>query len=209
LFFLEYWMGFSKAQISTFLLFYFMCTVFWIPVITFASNRVGKRAAFILFMSLWAVTYGIGNLVVQPHQVLVMYLLAVFGSIGAGTSFQLCWAMIPDVVEVDEFKTGKRREGLYYGVAIFILKMGSACALFIVGQVIEMIGYVPNAVQSSSALLGLRIMFGPLIAGLIMIAILIASFMPMTRERHRALRNAIEIKRAGGECSTDGFAELL
>jgi GPH family glycoside/pentoside/hexuronide:cation symporter len=208
-YFLEYWMEFSETQISWFLLFYFGCTVLWVPVITVVSNRLGKRGAFILFMALWAFTYGIGNLIVQPHQVAVMYVLAVFGSIGAGTSFQLCWAMIPDVVEVDEFKTGRRREGLYYGVAIFTLKAGSAIALLIVGQVIERIGYVPNAVQSASALMGLRIMFGPLIAGLIIISIIIAFFMPMTRERHRALREAIETKKAGGTWDEDGFRELL
>jgi len=208
-FFLEYWMEFSETQISWFLLFFFGCTILWVPVITVVSNRIGKRGAFILFMTLWALTYGIGNLVVQPHQIVIMYALAIFGSIGAGTSFQLCWAMIPDVVEVDEFKTGKRREGLYYGVAIFTLKAGSAVALLIVGQIIEGIGYVPNAIQSSSALLGLRIMFGPLIAGLVIVSILIAFFLPMTRERHRALREAIEAKKAGELWKENGFKELL
>jgi GPH family glycoside/pentoside/hexuronide:cation symporter len=208
-YFLEYYIGLSGKQISGFLLFFFVCTVLWVPVITFASNRLGKRNAFILFMALWALAYGIGNLVVKPGQMLAVYLISVLGAAGAGSTYQLCWAMIPDVVEVDEFKTGRRREGLYYGVAILILKAGSAFALLIVGHVLERIGYVPGVAQPPAVLLGLRIMFGPLVAGLLIISIILAYFLPMTRNRHRALLEAIRAKKAGDEWSEEGFRELL
>ena len=58
-------------------------------------------------------------------------------------------------------------------------------------------------------LLGLRIMFGPLVAGLLLISIILAYFLPMTRDRHRALLKAIEAKKAGEEWSEEGFKELL
>jgi len=209
LYFLQYWMGFSDGQISVFFLFFFACTVAWVPIVSMASNRYGKRGAFMLFMALWALVYGVGNLLVQPGQVLVIYLLAVLGSAGACASYQLCWAMIPDVVEVDEFKTGKRREGLYYGVAIFALKMGSAFALLIVGQFLERIGYIPDIAQTREALWGLRIMFGPFLAMLLLASVVMAYFLPMTRDRHRALLRAIEAKRAGEPWNEEGFKELL
>jgi sugar (glycoside-pentoside-hexuronide) transporter len=208
-YFLEYWIGFSEDQISMFFLFFFACNLLWIPVITFISNRLSKRAAFMIVMTTWALTYGIGNLLVQPGQTLVIYLLAVLGAAGSVGTYQLCWAMIPDVVEVDEFKTGKRREGLYYGVAIFILKVGSAFALLIVGQVLEVIGYVPNVEQSPDVLLGLRIMFGPVVAALLILSVTFAYFMPMTRDRHKALLEAIRAKKAGEEWNEDDFKELL
>jgi GPH family glycoside/pentoside/hexuronide:cation symporter len=113
------------------------------------------------------------------------------------------------VVEVDEFKTGSRREGLYYGVAIFILKVGSAFALLIVGHALERIGYVPEAAQAPSVLLGLRILFGPLVAGMLTMSIIFAYFLPMTRDRHKALLAAIQAKKAGEEWSEKGFRELL
>jgi len=208
-YFLEYCLGFSETQISAFFLFFFVCTLLWVPAITFTSNRLGKRGAFMLFIALWALVYGVGNMLIKPGQTLVIYMLSVLGAAGACSTYQLCWAMIPDVVEVDEFKTGKRREGLYYGVAIFILKMGSAFALLIVGQVLDRIGYMPNAVQPPAVLLGLRIMFGPLVAGLLIISIVLAYFLPMTRERHKALLKAIRAKKAGEEWSEEGFRELL
>jgi GPH family glycoside/pentoside/hexuronide:cation symporter len=208
-YFLEYYIGLSGTQISVFFLFFFVCTLIWVPVITVASNRLGKRNAFILFMALWALAYGIGNVVVKPGQMLGVYLISIIGAAGAGSTYQLCWAMIPDVVEVDEFKTGRRREGLYYGVAIFILKTGSAFALLIVGHALERIGYVADAVQPPAVLLGLRIMFGPLVAGMLVISIILAYFMPMTRDRHKALLEAIRAKKAGDEWNEEGFKELL
>jgi len=208
-YFLQYCIGFSEAQIPVFFLFFFVCTLLWVPVITFTSNRLGKRGAFMLFMALWALAYGVGNILIQPGQILMIYLVSVLGAAGACSTYQLCWAMIPDVVEVDEFKTGKRREGLYYGVAIFILKVGSALALLLVGQALEWTGYVPNAVQSPTVLLGLRVMFGPLVAGLLIISVVLAYFMPMTRERHKALLKAIRAKKAGEKWNKEGFRELL
>lgn len=209
IFFLEYYIGFSEQQISGFFLFFFVCTLLWVPVITATSNRLGKRNAFILFMALWALAYGIGNFVVKPGQILTVYLISILGAAGAGSTFQLCWAMIPDVVEVDEFRTGRRREGLYYGVAIFLLKLGSAFALLIVGHVLERIGYVPDVQQPPAVLLGLRIVFGPFVAGMLAVSIGLAYLMPMTRDRHKALLAAIQAKNAGEEWSEDGFKELL
>jgi Na+/melibiose symporter-like transporter len=52
-------------------------------------------------------------------------------------------------------------------------------------------------------------MFGPLVAGLLLISIILAYFLPMTRDRHRALLKAIEAKKAGEEWDEEGFAELL
>ncbi len=209
MYFLEYWMNFSESQISLFFLFFFVCTVLWVPIITLVSKRIGKRSAFMLFMGLWAGAYGIGNLIIRPHHVVLMYFLAALGAVGASASFLLCFSMIADVVEVDEFKTGKRREGLYYGVVTFVQKMGSALSLLILGQVLEQIGYVPNTTQSAPVLLGLRILFGPVLAGLILISIVIAIFFPMTRKRHKALLEAIEAKRSGAAWDETGFKELL
>ena len=208
-YFMEYYIGFDETQTSIFFLFLFTCMLLCVPVITFTSNRIGKRGAYMLFISAWALLFGIGNLLVQPGQVVLMYCVALLAAAGMCSTYQLCWAMIPDVVEVDELKTGKRREGLYYGVAIFVLKAGSAFALLLVGQALEWIGYIPGAVQSPTVLLGLRVMFGPLVAGLLLISVVLAYFMPMTRDRHKALLEAIRAKKAGEKWDEEGFRKLL
>ena len=98
---------------------------------------------------------------------------------------------------------------MYYGVAVFVMKAGSALALFIVGQVLDRIGYVPNVEQTPEVLLGIRIMMGPMLAGFLLIAIIMAFFMPMTRKRHKALLQAIEAKKAGEPWDEKSIKELL
>ena len=197
LYFLQYWMGLTQDQISTYFFILFGCSILWIPVIALACNRVGKRTAYIVFIGAWAIVSSVGIMLVQPGQLGVLYSLAIVGSIGTTATYQLIWAMIPDVVEVDEFKSGKRREGLYYGAAMFIVKLGSALAVFLVGQTLAWLGYVANEVQPPAVLFGIRLMLGPGIALILGSSVVVACFMPMTRRRHQALIRAIEARKAG------------
>lgn len=208
-YFLEYWMDFSKNQISLYWLIFFVSNIMWVPVIAILSGKVGKRTAYIICIGIGAVTYGVGNMIVQSGQVAFMYTLAIIGALAAAATYQLLWAMLPDVVEVDEFKTGVRREGLYYGVYLLVTKLASALALLIVGQVLDNIGYRPNVEQSTSTLLGIRILFGPGIGGLLTISAIITVFFPMTKSRHKALLEAIEAKRAGRPWDERAIKKLL
>ena len=209
MYFLEYLMQFTEGQISVYWFVLFLMMALWVPVITFLANRIGKRGAFILLMAVWAAGFGVGAMLVRPGMTVMMYLLAILASIGGIATYQLGWAMIADVVEVDEFKTGRRREGLYYGVCNFAMKLGSALALFLVGQLLELIGYEPGMVQSASTILGLRVIFGPLLASIIIVSIVIAYFMPMTRAKHKALIEAIEAKRAAQSWNEEAIKDLL
>jgi len=48
-----------------------------------------------------------------------------------------------------------------------------------------------------------------MIAAMLILSIILAYFMPMTRDRHRALVKAIEQKRANLPCDDQGFRDLL
>jgi Na+/melibiose symporter-like transporter len=77
------------------------------------------------------------------------------------------------------------------------------------GLALDWIGYVPTEVQSDSTLMGIRVMTGPAVAVLTVIAIVFACFMPMTGKRHRALVAAIEAKKAGRPWDEEAIKELL
>jgi GPH family glycoside/pentoside/hexuronide:cation symporter len=209
MYFLTDWMRLNPDQVSIYWLVIFVSMILWVPAITFVATRFGKRASFIFFMSMWAVTMAIGFMMIHPGEMVLLYALAILGSLGGVTSYQMNWAMIPDVVEVDEFKTGKRREGLYFGVCAFAMKAGAALSYFMMGLALDWIGYVPTEVQSDSTLMGIRVMTGPAVAVLTVIAIVFACFMPMTGKRHRALVAAIEAKKAGRPWDEEAIKELL
>ena len=70
------------------------------------------------------------------------------------------WAMVPDVMEVDELATGQRREATHYGILTFAQKGGTALALALMQAVLALTGYVAGAEQPP-ALLAIRLMIGP------------------------------------------------
>lgn len=83
-----------------------------------------------------------------------------------GTNYICNWAMIPDCIEYDAAKTGRRREGLYYGVWLFGQKLFMAAALSTSGFMLSLIRYeIPTQpgqviVQTPDVVLGLRILQG-------------------------------------------------
>ena len=86
----------------------------------------------------------------------------------------LPWASIPDVIEVDEYTNGHRREGAYYGIVSFMYKMASGFSIFFVGIVLQLFGYRESygaqvVVQPESALLAVRLTIS-IIPALIFIA---------------------------------------
>jgi GPH family glycoside/pentoside/hexuronide:cation symporter len=209
MYFLQYHMGMSEEQISIFFLILFASPIPWIPVITLVSNRIGKRGTFMLFIAAGASISSVGFGLIQPRHVMVLYGLAIVQGAVFAATWQLIWAMIPDVVEVDEFKTGKRREGLYNGAATLILKLSMSLSIFLVSMYLSWIGYEPNIAQSPSVIFKIRIMQGPLWGTILVLSVVIAYFMPMTRERHKALLKAIEARKAGEPWDEESIRELL
>jgi sugar (glycoside-pentoside-hexuronide) transporter len=84
------------------------------------------------------------------------------------------WAMLPDTVDYGEWKTGKRGEGVTYGVTSFVQKLGNAIGGAISGLILAVTGYVPNVVQTPEATTGIMhlLVTLPLICAVLCFALL-------------------------------------
>ena len=208
-YFMTYYMGYSEDQSSIALLFLFSAGAAWILPLNYLARTKGKRFAFIFSMGLWTVVSAFGIVMVQPDDTVLFYTILFLVSGGNAGIYLLGWSMIPDVVEVDEFKTGHRREGLYFGIIAFGQKTGSALALWFVGIVLSSVGYQPDMVQSDAALWGIRLTLGEGTAIVLFISCLLAYWMPMTAKKHQALMKALELKKAGKEYDTSLIDDIL
>ena len=112
------------------------------------------------------------------------------------------WSMVPDVVELDELETGQRREGIFYGVFVFLQKLGLALGLFISGWALELTGYInatpeiPDPIQPASALLAMRVLIGPVSAVILLLSFLAVRAYPITREKHAEIRAELAKRKA-------------
>lgn len=115
---------------------------------------IDKVWLYIIGCVIWAVAdLSAFFLVDSPVSFVVFASVAFLGSSFINT---LNWALISDAVEYGDWKTGIRAEGLVYSSYTFFRKLSTAIAGFVPGIVLAMVGYVPNAIQSESALFGIR-----------------------------------------------------
>ena len=120
------------------------------------ARRVGKRNTFIFGLAGWALC-SLAMYLTSYAAVEILFAWYAVGYIAFGLSFGLLWSLIADTVEYGEWKTGVRAEGGIYSIAMFLMKLCSAVAGIAPAIVLSLTGYVPNAVQSESALEGINL----------------------------------------------------
>jgi GPH family glycoside/pentoside/hexuronide:cation symporter len=171
-------------------------SVLVLPFWVWMSNRFNKHIAYVIGMSFWAVVQLL-IFTIQPGQISYILVLSVLAGISVSTAHVLPDALFPDVIEWDELRTGRRQEGIYYGVKNFIRKLTGAFAIFIALQVLGWFGYQspPEGVtffqQSPTTLMAIRLLIGPFGAVLLFSAVALAWFYPLTRERHARIRKLL------------------
>jgi GPH family glycoside/pentoside/hexuronide:cation symporter len=116
-----------------------------------------------------------------------IYGIAFVAGVGFSAQYVFPWSMIPDVIEVDAAQSGERHEGIYFGVNAFLGKMTGAIGIAVAGWALDLYGYVPDAIQTTRALFGIRFFYAivPVIAFMIALPLLI--WYPITREKHAEL----------------------
>lgn len=114
-----------------------------------------------------------------------IYAIIFVAGFGFSAQWVLPWALIPDVIEHDELITNERREGTFYGVKGLANKVSEALALFIAGWVLKLFGFIPDAVQTTKSLLGIRLFFGPVPSLLVILSLPLLIWFPITRKSHQ------------------------
>jgi GPH family glycoside/pentoside/hexuronide:cation symporter len=166
--------------------------ILFIPLVVWLSRRLDKRRAFMLGSLAWILVL-MGIFALRPDQVRLAYLLAFLSGVGIATAYVLPWAMVPDIVEYDQARTGQRREGSFYAFASFFQKLATGLAIWGMGQALAWTGYItpvagqPLPAQPPQAVQAIRTFAGPVPALLLLLAILCAWYYPITRQSHQAL----------------------
>jgi Na+/melibiose symporter-like transporter len=108
----------------------------------------------------------------------------------------LVLAMTADIVDEDELRTGKRREGMYTGVRSLVRKVTSAAGVLGMGYCLRFAGFDEALpVQASATIQNIRVMYAFYPIPLVVIAILILLRYPLTERNVRAMREELERRR--------------
>ena len=148
------------------------------------SRRLGKQGLFFVGIGAWLLVQ-IGLFFLQPGQDGFLYFLCLAASFGVATAYVVPWAMLPDVIELDDLQTGQRREGVFYAFMTLLQKIGLALGLFLVGAALEWSGFLAESTtQPESALWAIRAFMGIVPLVLLCGALVLCYFYPITRAVH-------------------------
>jgi glycoside/pentoside/hexuronide:cation symporter, GPH family len=155
-----------------------------VPIWGRLSRRIDKRR-LMLASSLIAtgLLVAIGFLATSQSSLLF---IAGAGLLGAGMSAYLVIppSLVPDLVEWYEFRRGERHESVFFGLWMTVHQIGIGIAGFLLGLCLSLFGYVGDAtVQSSDAVLGVRVAFALVPAVFLVASALLLQRYAATRER--------------------------
>jgi GPH family glycoside/pentoside/hexuronide:cation symporter len=169
------------------LLVLLLTTMVFIPVSVGVSRRIGKKHTY--FTGLLIIAAACMSIFWLGHRwgIPFFYAASFVAGIGLSTTYTIPWSMIPDTVEYDVAETGTRREGAYYGIWTFATKIGQALAIGLMGWVLELSGFAAEKAQTAGALLGIRLLIGPLSALLFAAAAAVLLTYPITEARYREI----------------------
>ena len=105
----------------------------------------------------------------------------------------MCIRDSPDTVEYDAQKTGKRKEGAFYGMWTFTSKVGTSLAIALTGVVLSLAKYVApdpsnlSPLQPESTALAIRMLIGPVPAVIFIAAIVLIQFYKLNEKEYAAI----------------------
>lgn len=201
-YYLIYWLRRESLQLPVILGVQVSAFV-WLFIWSKVSNRIGKKKTYAIGMSVWIVVLlGLFSLPRDTSDGIVITLGALAG-VGVAIAYLVPWAMLPDVIELDELKTGQRREGVYYGYFALLQKFGIAVGSWLIGQMLSVAGYItPPAgittpiTQPDAVLTAIRLLIGPIPAVILIAGIVLALKFPITKEQHEQTMAELAKRRA-------------
>ncbi|MDH5737793.1 MAG: MFS transporter, partial [Gammaproteobacteria bacterium] len=136
----------------------------WLPV----SRRIGKKNMWLFSMLVTGVGFGC-MFFLEKGSDLMISILAFICGLGAGSGAVVAPSIQSDIIDYDEYLSGKRKEGAYFATWNFVFKTATGMTLMLTGFLLSLSGFVPKVEQTDltkSAILGLYALF-PLVCYLI------------------------------------------
>ncbi|KYQ99852.1 hypothetical protein DLAC_03805 [Tieghemostelium lacteum] len=182
------------------------------------SQYIGKKTVYYIggvfllmcFVALYFLPYG---------SKYYLWGIAAAGGIGVSVAFLTPMSMLPDVVELDELKTGERREGIFYSLFLFFQKLGLSVGLAVSNFALGLAGYEAPSINGSSdglstefidnnkenpkVIEALRLLVGVVPAVIVVFSFVAVFFYPITKAAHNETRELLRRKREGAIITLD------
>ena len=142
----EYIIGRPEKTV-VYILLYLIPSVASVPLWVPLSRKIGKKNMWMFSMMVTAFGFG-GMWFLEEGSDTLISVLAVICGLGAGSGAVVAPSIQADIIDYDEYQSGKRKEGTYYASWNFVFKSATGVTLIATGMVLSMSGFVPNQPQT-------------------------------------------------------------
>ncbi len=178
------------------------------PVNYFITRYKGKTACGKILGPLMVIGIAANGFLTYETPQVIKYAVIILSSICYNFGFSgpgfVAENIQPDITDVDELITGRRREGVISTFKTFFSKTISSLMGFAVGTALEWFGYDPAVkhptLQSKRTTFGLRLNYAVIPAILAFFCVLSVFRYKMTKYDHETIKRIIKEKHETGEC---------
>jgi GPH family glycoside/pentoside/hexuronide:cation symporter len=140
---------FKNTQISGIVqLFAMIPILLFTPLARKMVTKYGKKELSVVG-AICSIIGGLGLFIITPNNTnldLIIYVLCqLVYSLGLGIYSTVSWAMMGDAIDYNEWKTGKREEGVVYSLHSFFRKLAQGVGPAVALVIMNSLGYVNNA----------------------------------------------------------------
>lgn len=176
---------------------YTVFSLAFIPVFRRLSERIGKTKCLVISVCMVLFSAATTWWTFTPDLPYLMLLNTVF----IGSGYAGLWLMIPsmqiDVVDLDELKTGQRREGSFAAIFSWVLKFSFCIGFLVSGPLLEITGFdaARETAQPESVLFNMRIGYIAVPVTALVLALALLKFVHISPQRMAEIRSQLEARR--------------
>jgi GPH family glycoside/pentoside/hexuronide:cation symporter len=167
-----------------------------VPLWVWVIRRSSKRTAW-LGACIGTAVFALG--LQWPGPLSLPWALFLLAAVAASTTaFAVCfWAMLPDTVEFNEWRFGRRDEAKVFGIASFMQKIAMGLSAMAGGLLLDLSGFAANQEQAPAALEAIRLTMGGLPALGALLSFLVMRGYALDGAEHRRILRDLAAARAG------------
>jgi len=158
------------------------------------SSKIGKKKTFLL-STISSAIFSVLLYFLQPHQIILIFLLNILIGISAGIVLPLIWSMYADISDYSEWKSGRRATGLIFSSSSMSQKFGWTLGGALSGWILAIFGFQPNVEQTDLSLLGIRLMISIIAAIGALLATIFILFYPLSEDYMKKIESELELAR--------------
>jgi glycoside/pentoside/hexuronide:cation symporter, GPH family len=192
-YYFKYYIG-KEQNVQLFNVIGTIALIVALPLAKPLAKKFGNRNVFIA-SSLISGIFFMAIYLPGTNNLVTVYIFNVIAKMAYAPAVPLLWTMIADAADYGEWKSGRRATGLYFSAAVFAQKAGWGIGAAIAGWILTASHYVPNAIQTASAITGIKLLVSVIPGILYMSCAIFMIFYTIDKKTTDLMKTELEARR--------------